>query len=224
MSLTLPPRPSLDHLKKQAKARLEAMQATAPDAQLADAQHALARDYGFASWPKLKAHVEALEQSPPAPPTPPAPAAPALGGSFGRYTYRARQALFFSRFEAAQLGSPTIDSEHLLLGLIHARQGLQTPASVALPLADLRVEVESHTTKAEPLSTSVVIPFSEVTRLVLQRAVDEADRLQHPQIGTMHLLLGVLRDPALLASSVLSKWDVTYATLAADQAAFTGDE
>jgi len=221
MSLTLPPRPSLDHLKKQAKARLEAMQATSPDAQLADAQHALARDYGFASWPKLKAHVEALEQSPPSPAP---PAAPAPGGSFGRYTYRARQALFFSRFEAAQLGSPTIDSEHLLLGLIHARQGLLTPASVALPLADLRVEVESHTTKAEPLSTSVVIPFSEVTRLVLQRAVDEADRLQHPQIGTMHLLLGVLRDPALLASSVLSKWDVSYATLAADQAAFTGDD
>ena len=223
MSLTLPPRPCLDHLKKQAKARLEAMQATAPDAQLADAQHALARDYGFASWPKLKAHVEALEQSPP-PPTPPPPAAPALGGSFGRYTYRARQALFFSRFEAAQLGIPTIESEHLLLGLIHARQGLQTPASVALPLADLRAEVESHTTKAEPLSTSVVIPFSDVTKLALQRAVEEADRLQHPQIGTVHLLLGVLRDPALTASSVLSKWGVSYATLAADQAAFTGDD
>jgi hypothetical protein len=29
-----------------------------PDAQLADAQHALAREYGFASWPRLKAHVE----------------------------------------------------------------------------------------------------------------------------------------------------------------------
>ena len=35
------------------------MQRTDPAAQLADAQHALARDYGFASWPKLKAHVEA---------------------------------------------------------------------------------------------------------------------------------------------------------------------
>src|SRR5207302_1073599 len=27
---------------------------------LADCQHALAREYGFASWPKLRAHVEAL--------------------------------------------------------------------------------------------------------------------------------------------------------------------
>jgi hypothetical protein len=30
---------------------------------LADAQHAIAREYGFASWPKLKAHVESLAQS-----------------------------------------------------------------------------------------------------------------------------------------------------------------
>jgi hypothetical protein len=36
------------------------MQQQSPDAQLADAQHAIAREYGFASWPKLKAHVESL--------------------------------------------------------------------------------------------------------------------------------------------------------------------
>ena len=60
MSRTLPDRPSLDHLKKQAKSLLDDLRATQPDAQLADALHALARDYGFASWPKLKAHVEAV--------------------------------------------------------------------------------------------------------------------------------------------------------------------
>jgi len=53
---TLPPRPSLEQLRKQAKDRLETM----PDGRLADAQFALARDYGFESWPKLVHHVEAL--------------------------------------------------------------------------------------------------------------------------------------------------------------------
>ncbi len=70
MSLILPPRPNLDHLKKQAKDRLVDLQAASPGAQLADAQHALARDYGFASWPKLKAHVEALAASALEPPAP----------------------------------------------------------------------------------------------------------------------------------------------------------
>jgi hypothetical protein len=54
----LPANPSLEHLKNQAKDLLCARQQERPDAQLAEAQHAIAREYGFASWPKLKAHVE----------------------------------------------------------------------------------------------------------------------------------------------------------------------
>ena len=53
----LPERPDLRHLKDQAKDRLKAGQATS----LAKAQFQVAREYGFASWPKLKAHVESLQ-------------------------------------------------------------------------------------------------------------------------------------------------------------------
>ena len=60
MSRQLPARPSLEHLKKQAKELLDERRQANPSEQLADAQHALARDYGFSSWPKLKAHVESL--------------------------------------------------------------------------------------------------------------------------------------------------------------------
>jgi hypothetical protein len=60
MSRALPPHPNLDHLKKQAKDLLRELKQQNPDAILADAQHALAREYGFASWPKLKAHVDSL--------------------------------------------------------------------------------------------------------------------------------------------------------------------
>jgi len=56
--LELPARPSLEQLRKQAKERLDSM----PGSKLADAQFALARDYGFDSWPKLARHVEALAQ------------------------------------------------------------------------------------------------------------------------------------------------------------------
>jgi hypothetical protein len=60
MSRNLPDRPNLEYLKKEAKALLVTMQQTDAAAQLADAQHALAREYGFASWPKLKAHVDSM--------------------------------------------------------------------------------------------------------------------------------------------------------------------
>lgn len=54
----LPDRPNLRHLKDQAKDLLKAGGASS----LADAQFQIARVYGFASWPKLKAHVESLEE------------------------------------------------------------------------------------------------------------------------------------------------------------------
>jgi hypothetical protein len=60
MSRHLPPHPNLDHLMKQAKDLLPDLQQRDPASKLADAQHTLARAYGFTSWPKLKAYVESL--------------------------------------------------------------------------------------------------------------------------------------------------------------------
>src|SRR5438093_8257799 len=54
----LPDRPNLRHLKDQAKELLKTGAATS----VTDAQFKIARLYGFASWPKLKAHVESFEE------------------------------------------------------------------------------------------------------------------------------------------------------------------
>lgn len=59
----LPARPSLDQLRKQAKERLEALRASNASVSLSDAQLAIARDYGFDSWPKLVHHVEGVHTS-----------------------------------------------------------------------------------------------------------------------------------------------------------------
>jgi ankyrin repeat protein len=54
----LPPNPNLRHLRDQAKDLVTAGEA----ATLARAQFLIARRYGFVSWPKLKAHVESLQE------------------------------------------------------------------------------------------------------------------------------------------------------------------
>jgi hypothetical protein len=53
----LPDNPDLRHLKLEAKDLLQAGDATS----LSDAQFAVARRYGFATWPNLKAHIESLD-------------------------------------------------------------------------------------------------------------------------------------------------------------------
>ncbi len=84
MSKTLPARPNLDHLRRQAKALLAGLAAREPAAvstimehlpaardlttaqvlaagfRLADAQSAIARQNGFAGWPPLARHVDQL--------------------------------------------------------------------------------------------------------------------------------------------------------------------
>jgi hypothetical protein len=65
MSRNLPERPNLEYLRKQAKDRLAAMQQQNNGVKLADALHEIARQYGFSSWPKLKAHVEGLRLASP---------------------------------------------------------------------------------------------------------------------------------------------------------------
>ncbi len=56
--LPLPERPSLEWLRKTARQALKDLQVGDPAARLAEAQLAVARDYGFPSWRALKRHVE----------------------------------------------------------------------------------------------------------------------------------------------------------------------
>ncbi len=56
----LPPRPSLEFEHKRAKKLLREMQRANPAAKLADVQWAIAREYGFRSWPKLVAYFTVL--------------------------------------------------------------------------------------------------------------------------------------------------------------------
>src|SRR5437879_1113540 len=113
---------------------------------------------------------------------------------FERFTEKARRVVFFARYEAAQLGSPYIETEHLLLGVLRedkslTRKFLGSPAS----LESIRKEVESHTTVREKVSTSIDLPLSNESKRVLAYSAEEAERLSDKHIGTEHLWLGLLR-------------------------------
>ena len=137
---------------------------------------------------------------------------------FERYTERARRVLFFARYEASQLGSISIETEHLLLGLIREGKGLTSRmfSRSHLSLENIRKEIEGRTVLREKVSTSVEIPFSTETKRVLQFAAEEADRLLHNYIGTEHLLLGILREERSVASMVLSETGMRLNTIRED--------
>lgn len=62
MSQFLPLRANVEWLKKTAKQHLDSLRASNPEAQLSDAQLAVARDFGFSSWRAMIAHVEEVRE------------------------------------------------------------------------------------------------------------------------------------------------------------------
>jgi hypothetical protein len=121
---------------------------------------------------------------------------------FERYTEKARRVVFFSRYEASQYGSPEIDTEHLLLGLLREDKALYR----WLPNTDLqtiRQRVEDHSPKRPPTSTAVDLPLSVSARRVLKYAADEAERLANRHIGTEHIFLGLLDEEGCFAAKLL---------------------
>jgi hypothetical protein len=189
----LPQRPSLSHLRKQAKDLLRRLRQQTPEATLAEAQHVLAREYGFESWPKLKAHVELLAALP-------------QPVTFQRYTSKAREAVFYSRYEASQLGSRTIEPEHVLLGLIRAGQGLKGRMFDQANLSLDRARVELRSNRAiEALPLADRVSTSERAQGIFRAAVEEADALKHHDIGLAHILLGVLRASDSVATTLLDR-------------------
>src|SRR5215831_17673607 len=99
---------------------------------------------------------------------------------FERYTERARRVIFFARYEASQLGSAAIETEHLLLGLIREGKGLTS-----------RLFSKSH--------------LSLESKRVLGHAAEEAERMLHNYIGTEHILLGLMREERSVAAVILTE-------------------
>jgi ATP-dependent Clp protease ATP-binding subunit ClpC len=124
---------------------------------------------------------------------------------FERYTERARRVLFFARYEASEFGSLSIETEHVLLGLVREGKGLTSRLfeRFSISLADIRAEIIGRTIAHPKIPTSVEIPFTGETRRILQYGAEEADRLMHGHIGTEHLLLGILREERCLAATLL---------------------
>jgi uncharacterized damage-inducible protein DinB len=132
---------------------------------------------------------------------------------FERYTEKARRVIFFARYEASQFGSPYIETEHLLLGILREDKAvtnrfLRSHAAVE----SIRKQIEDHTTVGEKTSTSVDLPLSNECKRVLAYAAEEAERFSHHNIGTEHLLLGLMREEKCFAAEILRERGLDLAT------------
>lgn len=134
---------------------------------------------------------------------------------FERYTEKARRVIFFARYEASQYGSPYIETEHLLLGLLRedhplARKVMGSGGTPSEPsLESIKRKISDRGMLGKKFPTSVDLPLSNESKRVLAYAAEEAERLAHRHIGTEHLLLGLLSEKKSFAAQLLNEEGVT---------------
>jgi hypothetical protein len=123
---------------------------------------------------------------------------------FERYTEKARRCIFWGRYEASQDGSPTIECEHLMLGMLLETPGLLADAVDSTKFAEeVHQEMTHGRPQRQPTSTSVDLPLSREAKRVLTYGAEEAERMGHKHIGPEHLLLGMLREEGCMPARLL---------------------
>lgn len=125
---------------------------------------------------------------------------------FERYTEKARRVIFFARYEASHFGSPYIETEHLLLGLLR-----DNPQLVYLlpggSHESIRAKVEANTLRHPAVSVSVDLPLSNEGKRALAYAAEEAERLGHRHIGSEHFADGIApREKQLGGCTITGMW------------------
>jgi ATP-dependent Clp protease ATP-binding subunit ClpA len=125
---------------------------------------------------------------------------------FERFTEKARRVIFFARYEASEFGSPYIETEHLLLGLLREDKALTMRVlRSAGSIENIRKKIDDHSTFREKIPTAVDLPLSNEGKRALAYAAEEAERLANRHIGTEHLLLGLLREKDSFAALLLNE-------------------
>lgn len=133
---------------------------------------------------------------------------------FERFTEKARRVIFSARYEASQYGSPYIETEHLLLGLLREDKVLaKWFLGDVNAEREIRSEIEKNITSRKRISTSVEVPLTAESKKVLMMAAEEADRIGLRHVGTEHLLLGLLPLEDSLAAKILQARGVKAATI-----------
>ncbi len=125
---------------------------------------------------------------------------------FERFTEKARRVVFFARYEASQYGSPYIETEHFLLGLMREERSLMTRVlGPGVDPALIRTEVEKHITKGNRIASNAEVPLSDESKKILNFAVEHAEQLGQLYVGGEHFLLAILDIGGSLAAKVLAE-------------------
>lgn len=114
---------------------------------------------------------------------------------FKGFTEKANKAMNCAIEEAKQLGHTYIGSEHLLLGLLKADDGVAAEIlqKLGVTYETLEEVVKNQIGSGTPTHLTID-DFTPRTKRILQLAVMHASQLHHNYVGTEHILMAILEE------------------------------
>jgi ATP-dependent Clp protease ATP-binding subunit ClpA len=138
---------------------------------------------------------------------------------FEQYRPRARRAIFYARYDAGRLGSPQIESEHILLGIAREDEPLLARFLAAGATdASIRSQIVRDTPLGDGIPIAVDLPLSDACNRILAYAEEEAAHLGNAEVGTEHIFLGLLREESSPAARILRERGAELETVRAELA------
>jgi ATP-dependent Clp protease ATP-binding subunit ClpA len=124
---------------------------------------------------------------------------------FERFTERARRVVALAQEEARMLSHTYIGTEHILLGLLREGHGVAARAleSPGISVEAVRQQIVELIGRGQQVPSGH-IPFTPRAKMVLALSLREALQFGHEDIGTEHILLGLIRDGDGVAVQVLA--------------------
>lgn len=122
-----------------------------------------------------------------------------------RMTDQASKVMELANEEALRRNHEYIGTEHLLLGLIAERNGVAAGVlkNLKIDLFRVRREVDKIIVPGPESPFSRRLPMTPRAAKILEHAAEEAGALLQEQVGTEHLLLGILCEQEGVAAQVL---------------------
>ncbi len=110
--------------------------------------------------------------------------------------------------EAQRFNHEYVGTEHILLGLIKVGGGdaWRVLMNYELDLRKMRIEVEKTCRSGPDMVTMGKLPHTPRAKNVISFAIEEAGNLENKEVGTEHLLLGLLREQEGMAAQILKKF------------------
>jgi ATP-dependent Clp protease ATP-binding subunit ClpC len=135
---------------------------------------------------------------------------------FERFTRQARRVVVLAQEEARMLNHNHIGTEHMLLGLLHEGQGsaAKVLATMDVTLDAARDQVLTAIGRGQEPPTGHM-PFTARAKQSLELSHQEATALENYNIGTGHLLLGLIAQGDNRALQVLATLDADLTDLRA---------